>query len=223
MAKKISNYQIKAPDRLYIKGIVLDLGGVVLDIDYNRTLQAFEMYGIRFTNHNAFTGANELFNQFDCGLIGPDNFRNNFNQMFGVTLNANEFDTAWNALLLDWDMERLKLVERLKQHFKVFLLSNTNAIHFEHYNSLLKSVTGKELKDYFHKVYLSFELGLRKPQVEIFRKVLDENGLLPGNALLIDDTQEHVNSAAGIGIKTIHLKGGNAQTPLAAAVAELLP
>jgi len=98
--------------------------------------------------------------------------------------------------------------ERLKQHFKVFLLSNTNAIHFEHYNSLLKSVTGKELKDYFHKVYLSFELGLRKPQVEIFRKVLDENGLLPENALLIDDTQEHVNSAAGIGIKNHPFKRG---------------
>jgi len=202
------------PDKLIIRNIILDLGGVVLDIDYNLTLKAFEKYGIKLNDHSTFTGSNELFNQFDCGLINTDTFRQEFNHKFGVTLGPAEFDNAWNALLLNWDTERLCLIEQLKKDYRVYLLSNTNVIHFNHYNQLLVEETGKELKEYFHRAHLSFEMGIRKPQVEIFQRVLSENGLTPSETLFIDDTQEHINAAKGLGIQTIHLEGGNRNQPL---------
>jgi len=210
------------PDNLIIRNIILDLGGVVLDIDYSLTLKAFENMGVYLGNHTTLTGSNELFNQFDCGLINPDTFRQEFNQMFMVALSPKEFDKAWNALLLSWDTERLKLIERLKKNYRVYLLSNTNVIHFNHYNRLLVEETGKELKDYFHKAYLSFEMGIRKPQVQIFQRVLSENGLIPSETLFVDDTHEHIDAAKGLGIRTIHLKGGNMAKPLAEALKGLV-
>ncbi|MEW5845435.1 MAG: HAD family phosphatase [Bacteroidota bacterium] len=208
-------YSLKSElDNLNISNIILDLGGVVLDIDYSLTLKAFGEFGIRLSDHSTFTGSNELFNQFDCGLIGPDTFWESFNLMFGVSLNPKDFDRAWNALLLDWDLERLKLIELLRKNYRLFLLSNTNIIHFEHYNQILIEKYGKALKDLFHKAYLSFEMGIRKPQAEIFQRLIDENELVPSETLFIDDTFEHVAAAKKLGILTIHLKGGNRIQPL---------
>jgi len=206
------------PDKLIIKNIILDLGGVVLDIDYNLTLKAFEKHGLTLNDNSTFTGSNELFNQFDCGLINPDTFRQEFNHRFGVTLSPKEFDNAWNALLLNWDTERLSLIEQLKKNYRVYLLSNTNVVHFNCYNQLLVEETGKELKEYFHRAHLSFEMGIRKPQVEIFRRVLSENGLIPSETLFVDDTHEHITAAKMLGIQTIHLEGGNRNQPLVKAL-----
>lgn len=207
---------------LNINNIILDLGGVVLDIDYSLTLKAFEAFGVNLSDHSTFTGSNELFNRFDCGLIDPDTFRKSFNQMFGVSINANDFDSAWNALLLDWDLERLNLIESLRRNYRVFLLSNTNIIHFEHYNQILIEKYGKELKDLFHRAYLSFEMGVRKPQAVIFNRLIDENGFVPSETLFIDDTYEHVAAAQKLGIQAIHLEGGNRNKPLKQVIGELM-
>mgnify|MGYP000642787851 CR=1 FL=1 len=206
------------PDKLIIRNIILDLGGVVLDIDYNLTLKAFEKHGLKLNDHTTFTGSNELFNQFDCGLVNPDTFRKEFNQLFGVNFKTQEFDNAWNALLLSWDAERLSFIEQLKKDYRVYLLSNTNVIHFNHYNQLLVEETGKELKEFFHKVYLSFEMGIRKPQVEIFQRLIEENELVPSETLFVDDTFEHVAAAQKLGIQAIHLEGGNRNKPLVKAL-----
>lgn len=205
-----------------INSVILDLGGVVLDIDYSLTLKAFSEVGVSLTDHTTFTGSNELFNLFDCGQVTPAEFRLNFNQTFGVTLSPEQFDKAWNALLLDWDMERLALIEQLRSRYHVFLLSNTNAIHFEHYNQMLVQRTGKGLRDYFHKAYFSFEMGLRKPQPEIFKRVIDDNGLTPAQTLFVDDTLEHVRAAQSLGINAVHLEGGNRNLPLSKVLAGLL-
>ncbi len=205
-----------------INSIILDLGGVVLDIDYSLTLKAFREFGVSLPDHTPFTGCNELFNLFDCGQITPVEFRQNFNQTFGVVLNPEQFDKAWNALLLDWDLERLALIEQLRSSYQVFLLSNTNAIHFEHYNQLLVQRTGKGLRDYFHRAYFSFEMGLRKPQAEIFRRVIGDNGLTPAQTLFVDDTLEHVRAAQSLGINAVHLEGGNRNLSLSKVLAGLL-
>lgn len=205
-----------------IQNIIFDLGGVVLDIDYNLTLTKLKQLGIYLPSHIALTGEDEIFNLFDCGLISPKEFRERVYKTFKVSIPDHEFDEAWNNLLLNWDVNRLNLIEQLGRHCRVFLLSNTNSIHYEYYNKRLIELTGKGLKDYFYKAYLSFEVGLRKPQPEIFKLVMDENGLNPAHTLFIDDTQEHVKAAKGLGINAVHLEGGNRKTPLIATLAELL-
>ncbi len=214
--------KFKVIDELTINNIILDLGGVVLDIDYTLTLAAFKCLGIKIVEVSTLTGQNEFFNQFDCGLISPELFRQKFNQLFHSNLSQREFDEAWNALLLDWDVERLNLIEELRKKHRVFLLSNTNSIHFNHYNQMLYKKTGRELKDYFHKAYLSFELGMRKPQPEIFQRLIIENNLNPFETIFIDDTKEHINAAHKLGIQAFLLKGANSAFPLKSILATLM-
>ncbi|MDI3527421.1 MAG: glucose-phosphatase [Tenuifilum sp.] len=207
---------------LKAKNIIFDLGGVVLDIDYKLTLNEFNRLGININDYSILTGKNEIFNQFDCGLVSPSEFRKQICGLFNISVDAETFDLAWNKLLLEWDFERLKFIERLRDDYKIFLLSNTNAIHFEHYNKELAKKTGKELKDYFDKLYLSFELGMRKPQPEIFQRVLDENRIDPKETLFIDDTLEHIAAAKKLGINAIHLNGGNIVNPLKDTLTKIL-
>ena len=201
---------------LNIKNIIFDLGGVILDIDYQRTLNEFKKLGVNnLENLFTLTSQTELFNKLDCGLISEDEFRATFKQHINTPISKSQIDFAWNALLLEWNMERLSLLENLMPNYKIFLLSNTNAIHSKVYNQKLMNLTnGKDLKHFFHKVYYSYEVGLRKPNPEIFKLLLNENSLLANETLFIDDTAEHINSARNLGINCYHINPKAGETVL---------
>ncbi|MGE0078560.1 MAG: HAD family hydrolase [Bacteroidales bacterium] len=197
-----------------IKNIIFDLGGVVLDIEYKKTLDAFKKLGVD-NLENIFTLSSqvELFNKLDCGLISPSEFRNELRNHIKQDLSDEAIDNAWNALLLDWNKDRLHLLEKLKNHYQVYLLSNTNIIHSNIYNAwLAKIANGKNLKDYFDKVYYSYEVGLRKPNPKIFNLVLQENGLIAEETLFIDDTLEHIESAKKLRLQTYNIKPKEGET-----------
>ncbi|MCB9001719.1 MAG: HAD family phosphatase [Bacteroidales bacterium] len=196
--------QFKPYPQKVISNIIFDLGNVVLDIDYERTIDAFRKLGVNISDKNTFTGQVELFNQLDCGL-NIEIFRAKLLELVGIPLTSIEIDRAWNALLLDWNMERLEMIQNLRKYYKVFLLSNTNKIHFDYYNDKLLQTTGKNLHEYFDKTYLSFEMEMRKPNPEIFLAVIKENNLQPNKSLYIDDTEEHLISAQKLGFITYHL------------------
>ncbi len=203
-------------NQVNIKNIIFDLGGVVLDIDYQKTLDEFKKLGVH-NLEDTFTLSSqvELFNQLDCGLISPEDFRNELRNHLNKNLSDSEIDNAWNALLLEWNPERIKLLENLRNDYRIYLLSNTNIIHSKIYNEQLMSLSGgKNLKNYFDKVYYSYEVGLRKPNPEIFKIVLDENGLSSENTLFIDDTLEHIESARKIGLMSYHIKPKEGETIL---------
>lgn len=199
-----------------IKNIIFDLGGVVLDIDYKKTEEEFKKLGV----HNlesvfTLTAQVELFNNFDCGLITPADFRNSLRTYLNMNLSDSEIDIAWNALLLEWNMERMNLLDDLRKNYRIFLLSNTNIIHSRIYNDkLIKLTGGRDLKSYFEKVYYSYEVGLRKPNSAIFNLVLSENGLNLSETLFIDDTLEHINSARELGLLTYNIKPAQGETML---------
>jgi putative hydrolase of the HAD superfamily len=91
--------------------------------------------------------------------------------------------------------------------YKTFLLSNTNEIHYNAYSKILERQLGKtSLSNFFDKQYLSHELGMQKPDTEIFRLVIEENGLLPDETLFIDDSPQHIEGARKAGLKTHWLK-----------------
>lgn len=190
---------------LNIKNIIFDLGGVLLDISYPRMEEAFQALGVTIGNRDILTGDEELFNRFDCGTLTPKMFRDELRCFLNRDIPDSELDRAWNSLLNGWDKERIALLKSLKQHYNLFLLSNTNAIHYAHYSKTLKDVEpGLTLPALFAKTYLSFRLGMRKPQPEIFGKVISENNLIPENTLFIDDTKEHIDSARKLGINVHH-------------------
>ena len=122
----------------------------------------------------------------------------------GVT--ANKVVHAWNAMILDFPQERLDLLVELRKTKKVFLLSNTNEIHIQAVNRSLANTTNQKIESFFDKVYLSHEIGLRKPNVEIFEFVCKDQNITPSTALFIDDTIRHVEGAKRIGLNAIHLE-----------------
>jgi putative hydrolase of the HAD superfamily len=109
-------------------------------------------------------------------------------------------------MLLDFPPQRLDVLEKVKPHYRTFLLSNTNAIHIEEYNKVLHKTFGVDnLSVYFDKEYYSHLIHMRKPDAEAFEIILRENNLNPSETLFIDDTQQHVEGARKLGILAHHL------------------
>jgi len=193
-----------------IKNIIFDLGGVVINLDIPRTIHEFEKLGIaEFGEVFSQLSQTPLFDQFDKGLISEADFFRSIKAQFDLTHPAHELERAWNAMLLDFPAHRLEQLLVYKQHYTTFLLSNTNATHIRSFEKTLSDNHSVDnLKPFFHKVYYSCEINLRKPDKEIFEFVLDENGLKPEETVFIDDTIMHVQAAQSTGINAVHLPKG---------------
>lgn len=191
-----------------IKNIIFDLGGVILNIDFQKTVNAFYKLGI--TNINEiFSGyaQREFFGAFEKGLISPQQFRDEIKKFISEPVTDDMIDEAWNAMILDFPAERINLLLSCRSKYRTFLLSNTNALHFSAYNKQLNEKYHiNDLSDLFERAYYSFRLGLRKPDMEIFELVLKKNNLKPEETLFIDDFPQHIDTAASLGINTILLK-----------------
>ncbi len=191
----------------HIKNIIFDLGGVILNIDYHLTINAFKELGIK-NFASLFTQAQQIgvFDSMDKGLITPQEFRNAIRDISGMPLTHGQIDGAWNAMLLDFPVSRLELLGRVKNHYRTFLLSNTNAIHIEDYNKILFNTFGvQNLSVFFEREYYSHLIHMRKPDAEVFELILNENKLKPEETLFIDDSIQHVEGAKQLGIKAYHL------------------
>ena len=191
-----------------IKNIIFDLGGVILDIDYNLTVKAFEKLGIpNFKAQYSKMSQSNLFDNIETGKISPEEFRNLIREVAEKDVTDAEIDHAWNALILHLPQYRIEILKKLQDNYRLFLLSNTNKIHYDDYSEVIKRENGIEgLEPLFEKTYLSHEMGLRKPNPEIFNVVLNENNLVAEETLFIDDSPQHIASAKTLGIDHYHLE-----------------
>lgn len=190
-----------------IKNIIFDLGGVILNINYQLTYKAFEDLGVKdFTSlYNQFT-LSSLFGDLEIGKIEKKDFLDAMLQHAPEGTTHQQIIDAWSAMLLDFPLRNLQILQQLRQHYNLYLLSNTNIIHMEAFNRILQSSRGiPSLAAFFDKAYYSHEIGLRKPEKEAYQFVLEENGLQPSETLFIDDTLPNIEGAKVAGIQTIHL------------------
>ena len=178
-----------------------------MNLDYNRTEQAFIELGISqfpdmFTQHLV----NDLFEQLETGKVTPEEFYQNFRAATNSSLSDHQIKTAWNAMLLDFPVERLAWLENIGKKYKIFLFSNTNQIHYDAFLEIFRKDTGvQELNTYFIKAYYSHEMGMRKPYAASFQYILNEQHLLAAETLFIDDTYKNIVGAEEAGLQTIHL------------------
>ena len=193
-----------------IKNIIFDLGGVLLNIDYNLTRRAFESYGIaQFDDMYSQSKADELFQRLEKGSISVDNFYTELNKCTGLQLTPKEIKEAWNAILLDFREESLRFLEALKPKYQLYLLSNTNFIHMSAFNDIYHSKERKgNFDDYFTKAYYSCEIGFRKPDADCYAWVLSDIGAKAAETLFIDDSIQNIEAAKQAGMQTIHLTAG---------------
>ena len=189
------------------KNIIFDLGGVLLDIDYQKTIDAFKKLGLQ--NFEAMFSqfkADELFEKLETGHVKEADFYSAINTRMETRITNEEIDHAWNALILNFRPASLEVLEKLSGDYKLYLLSNTNSIHLKYFKKLFTKETGKPSLDlYFSKAWYSNEIGLRKPGAAIFEYVLQEENLKAAQTLFIDDTLINIETAQNLGFKTHHL------------------
>lgn len=190
-----------------IRALIFDLGGVILDIDQERTLRAFNRLGLDL---EALNYQMPVFNHFEIGKISIEEFRLILKTALNGLADDNQIDQAWNAMLLEMPHARLQILNKLKQHFKLYLLSNTNALHMQYFYNYLQQKHSVEVwNETFDHIFFSHEIGLRKPDLSCYKHVCDAIGFAPEQCVFIDDSIINIRGAEDAGLKICH-----ADTPL---------
>ena len=191
--------------------ILLDLGGVLIDVDYHATARAFRALGHpEFDRLYSKAQQDHLFDGFETGALSPQEFRDRIRQVLDPSLSDAMIDANWNAMLGSIPPERIELVSRLKERYQVLLLSNTNAIHVPAFEAIIARENGiTDFKALFHGAYYSCEIGQRKPEAASYRLVLERHNADPRRTLFIDDSIQHVHGARAAGLNAEHLELAN--------------
>lgn len=191
-----------------IKNIIFDLGGIFIEIDFEKTKVAFGELGISnfdyfFTQHSA----SDLFKKLETGDYTPAQFYEAFRKETGTQITDQQIRNAWNAMLGHFPIERIQWLSEIKKHYRIFLFSNTNIIHYDAFQQIYKQTSSnQQFDDFFIKAYYSHELGARKPNPEAFSKLLALENLGASDTLFIDDTPSNIEGAQKIGLNTILLQ-----------------
>jgi HAD superfamily hydrolase (TIGR01509 family) len=187
--------------------IIFDLGGVIIDIDYQKTIDAFVQLGmVDFNSIYSQASQQKLFSDYETGQISTQYFINQLIPFLKPGTSPNKVVEAWNAMILSVPKEKIALLEKLKSNYPLYLLSNTNDLHVPEVRKEWAKVTEKPMESYFNTIYFSHELHQRKPDAIIFENVCERENLDPKTTLFIDDSIQHIEGAASIGLQTYHLK-----------------
>jgi putative hydrolase of the HAD superfamily len=192
-----------------IRNIIFDLGGVLLNIDPKRTIEAFGTLGMeQLVGDKGLSYDHEIFYLMEQGKISSDEFRKGVLELLPNQVSFQEIDAAWTAMLIDFPAIRVQLLKNLRKDFKIYLFSNTNAIHVEKFHSIFRNQHGFEVSTLFEKDFYSNEIGFRKPSPESFREIIRLSGINPEESLFIDDSLPNVEAAKASGMKGFWLEPG---------------
>jgi len=188
------------------ENIIFDYGGILIDIDYNRTVEAFVKLSGMEEKREVYSKTKQIpiFDLIETGKISKEEFI----KELGLVCNApdatdDEIIKAWCAMLGDIRVERVEFLRELRKTKRIFMLSNINQVHEEFADEYINS--RENIKDFyslFEKIYFSHNIGFRKPEKEAFELVISENGLDPKKTLFIDDSAGHIEGAKLCGLNT---------------------
>jgi putative hydrolase of the HAD superfamily len=187
------------------KAVIFDFGNVIINIEFQRIYQTFSKLTSKPIAYiEKRITEEQIFRRYESGQFTDEEFREIIRQTLCFALSDKEVDTAWNAILLDIPTERIDLINNIRKKYPVYLLSNTNNIHISASNNYLNEAHGiKNLDVLFDKLYLSYEMGLWKPDTEIYYEVLRSINLEPNQVIFFDDNLQNIESAKAIGMQTI--------------------
>ena len=193
-----------------IKNIVFDLGGVLVDLDFKAAINGLQQAGFANVKEQLQSFDREgIFQKFELGEMTAEEFRTAIRENSTVTLTDEEIDALWNAMLLEIPREKLELILDLRGKYMVYLLSNTNSIHWDYVCKNAFNYRGFRVNDYFEETFLSYEMHLAKPDKAIYEKVLQDANLLAEETLFIDDSEANCKAAQEVGIHAHHYHIGD--------------
>jgi len=207
-----------------LKNLIFDLGDVIIPIDMGAPIRNFAtLASLPEADVTALWKQHNLWYQYETGMVDDEAFRQNVRRLLQkkglpgsegepsdgeALLWADEvIDTAWNTILLELPVERVERILELKAggKYRLFLLSNTNAIHIRQANKMLNILGKPPLESLFERVFLSHEVRMAKPSPAIYEHVLTAAGLVAEETAFFDDNAANIEAAAALGIQAIHV------------------
>lgn len=198
-----------------IKNIVFDLGGVIADIDRDAAVAAFRRLGV--PDIETYLDPYEqkgIFRMVETGELGVNDFIHAINEMVGYEIEPIKIYVAWQSFIKGVKVEKLRFINELNKHHLVYLLSNTNPFVMQWAESIDFSEDEIPMWSYFDRMFLSYEIGITKPDKRIFERMIAETGILPEETLFVDDSQANINTAKSLGFQTYRPSEGEDWRPI---------
>ena len=194
-----------------IKNLLFDLGGVIMDLDRDRCVRAFERLGMKDADDFlGVYGQKGSFLALESGKIDADEFHRQVRPMIDrPKVSDEEIDNAFNEFLVGIPVARLEALRALRKDYKIYLLSNTNPIMINSRIAEEFRKEGFEMADYFDGIFTSYEAGCCKPGKEIFDYTEREGHIKPDETLFFDDSQANVDAARSYGFNAVLVKPGD--------------
>lgn len=190
-----------------IKNIIFDLGGVILNIDENAVPYNVGKLGFDAKQLIGNQDVRSLLHDFETGRVDTVAFRGSMKELSGMeNLSDEDFDRIWSSILLDFPKERIDYILKLRPKYSVYLLSNTNKLHYDRFSADFMQRFHFPFDTLFVHAFYSFRMGLAKPDLEIFKSVFRSAGIKPEETLFVDDNAENISSAARLGLRTLAIE-----------------
>ena len=186
-----------------IDTIIFDFGDIFINLDKQATIDGLERLGLSSWNEDL----DQLNISFEKGQISRDDFLLGIQKQI-PNATIDEILMAWNAVLLDFPLYRLEFLQLLSKKFRLFLLSNTDAIHIDHFEQREGASFYGDFYQCFEKVYFSYEMGMRKPDAEIYTTLINRHELSPKRTLFVDDKKDNTDAAKALGLHVWNLQVG---------------
>jgi glucose-1-phosphatase len=187
-----------------IRNIIFDFGGVICNIDTRLSEKKFRELGFRgFKPSYSVEEREDVFRKLEGGKISIPEFTGLLKRHLREDTTGEDVIMAWNAMILDIPAERVRLLAEVRKTYRIFILSNSNEIHYHKYLAGFREKYGyNSFEDLFEKAWFSFRIHLQKPSPAVFSHVIADGRLVPGETLFIDDSAQHLGPAADAGLRT---------------------
>jgi HAD superfamily hydrolase (TIGR01509 family) len=203
-----------------VKNIILDLGGVLVDINPELTFSSFKrIFRPEILETLQWNEIPEEFIAIETGKWAKHQFLEYFQNVCKAEVTEEEIIDSWCAMILDFPHDRVEMVKTLSEKYQVFLLSNTNTFHIKYFEKEFKNRYHFSLHKLFSKVYYSSEIGYRKPDIESYLYVMNDAGIKAEETIMVDDREDNCLIAESLGMKSLKVPE---KSGLEAVIDELL-
>ncbi len=186
------------------KTIIFDLGGVLIDLDKEACVKAFQDLGLHDADKYLSAYLQQgIFLELEEGKLSNEAFCDSFRELSTNKQATNqEIEAGWCKFLLSIPDYKLDMLLELRKKYQIFMLSNTNRIVADHYTRHIFTKQGLTINDYFDRRYMSYEIGCVKPDLRIFQHVISDSGINPRETVFLDDGEKNIIAAKTLGFQT---------------------
>jgi putative hydrolase of the HAD superfamily len=191
-------------DQQNLKNVILDLGGVLVDINPQKTYSALKRILTPEKSESIqWDEIPDIVFAMETGLWKKHEFIDHLRKVCKPDVIEEEIIDAWCAMILEFPHDRVEMVKALSEKYQVYLLSNTNVFHIKYFEKEFKNRYHISLHQLFSKVYYSSEIGFRKPDIESYHYVLNDAGIIAEETIMVDDREDNCIMAESIGMRSV--------------------